>query len=434
MTGRTTPFGAGRCAASLFLALIVAFVGGLAGAPGAAAQSSVRPPANATSNALPLARGQVPARSTVSTNVTGGRVPGGALGSTSQSQIWRAIREGKLANVSSTDPQTPFLIRSDGKKRPTTEQAVEQAARRGADVDRSVFNVGPTNWRLYRNDYLPKYGMWFIVGVTVLLFAFLVVRGPIEISGGRSGRRIRRFSGLERLGHWMLAISFLVLAITGLNITYGRYALLPIMGENAFAEISETGKFLHNYGAFVFMAGLVWVFVQWVLRNLPSLADIKWILLGGGFLFKGVHPPAGKFNFGQKLIFWIVIFGGASLSLSGLSLLFPYQIPLFAKTFALLNAVGFHLPTNLSALQEVQLAQIWHSLVALFMTAVILAHIYIGSVGMEGAFDAVGSGDVDVNWAKEHHSLWYEEVAASGSDPNGSQGTAGPGGVPAPAE
>jgi len=128
-----------------------------------------------------------------------------------------------------------------------------------------------------------------------------------------------------------------------------------------------------------------------------------------------VHPPAKKFNGGQKIIFWATILGGASLSLSGWALLDPFTTTMFADTFALINIFGANLPTDLTLMEEQQLAQVWHTIVSMVMIAIILAHIYIGSIGMEGAFDAMGSGQVDLNWAKEHHSLWVDEVVGEKS-------------------
>ena len=171
---------------------------------------------------------------------------------------------------------------------------------------------------------------------------------------------------------------------------------------------------VEDYDIVVF--GLIMVLVMWVRHNLPSMIDVKWLMQGGGLFSEGVHPPSRKFNAGQKLIFWAVIFLGASVSLSGVSLLFPYEIPVFAKTFAILNAMGAEvfwgapLETDLTPLVEMQYALIWHAMVALAMIVVNIAHIYIGSMGMEGAFDAMGSGHVDENWAREHHSLWVAEV------------------------
>jgi formate dehydrogenase subunit gamma len=163
------------------------------------------------------------------------------------------------------------------------------------------------------------------------------------------------------------------------------------------------------------MVGVVMIFVLWVRHNIPSRVDLKWLALGGGMFKKGVHPPAKKFNAGQKLIFWAVILGGISISLSGLALLFPFELPLFAKTFQVLNIFGLGLPENLTMMQEMQLSQLWHGIVSLVLIAIIIAHIYIGTLGMEGAFEAMGSGQVDVNWAKEHHSLWVEDVRHKGS-------------------
>ena len=179
------------------------------------------------------------------------------------------------------------------------------------------------------------------------------------------------------------------------------------------------------------MLGLAIIFVTWVTNNIPNKHDLIWISKGGGLFSKGVHPPSRKFNAGQKMIFWLVILGGVSISLSGWALMFPFEYAFFAKTFAFLNNFGFNLPTDLTPIQEMQLSQAWHTMVAVFMIAVILAHIYIGSIGMEGAFDAMGSGEVDVNWAKEHHNLWVEEVLAEEAKADGGK----PGEkAPAPAE
>ena len=75
------------------------------------------------------------------------------------------------------------------------------------------------------------------------------------------------------------------------------------------------------------------------------------------------------------------------------------------------------LETALSPQEEMQYAQLWHAIVSFVLMAIVLAHIYIGSVGMEGAYDAMGSGEVDLNWAREHHSLWVEEVEAKEGKP-----------------
>jgi len=189
--------------------------------------------------------------------------------------------------------------------------------------------------------------------------------------------------------------------------------------KSPLVNFPEDTSSQYNFVAFAFMAGLVLVFLMWAAHNLPSFTDLKWLAMGGGVLIKGVHPPAKKFNAGQKLIFWSVILGGLSLSLSGWALMFPFETYFFTGTFETLNAMGIDAaaflglpPPPYEAIMEQQLNQIWHVIMAVVMTCIILAHIYIGSVGMEGAFDAMGSGQVDKNWAQEHHSIWAEEVEA----------------------
>lgn len=264
-------------------------------------------------------------------------------------------------------------------------------------------------WRNFRNGPLLTYGSYAMGGMLALLAVFFLVRGRIKIEHGWAGKTIQRFSSIERTGHWLLATSFIILAITGLNVLYGKTVLLPVIGKDAFAVLSQAAKWAHNYVAFAFMLGLLMTFVMWVANNIPNRHDLVWLARGGGIIGKG-HPPARKFNAGQKILFWLVILTGISISMSGLALLFPFQMPLFAKTFGVLNILGLGLPTTLTPTQEMQYATSWHSIMALAMVVVILGHIYIGTVGMQGAFSAMGSGNVDVNWAKEHHNLWADEV------------------------
>lgn len=319
-----------------------------------------------------------------------GKVPGESLGNASDTDLWRAIRKGERGSVSIPDQQARVLIQSEGD-----------------------------NWRAIRNGPLSVWGWWLLFMTIALLAAFFVLRGRIRIEAGWSERVVERFNGLERFAHWLTAGTFVILGLTGLNLLYGRYILKPLLGPEIFATITLWGKVAHNYLAFAFMLGLVMIFVLWVKDNFPNRHDLVWIARLGGLFSNHSHPPAKKFNAGQKLIFWAVILGGLSLSLSGLMLLFPFEFAIFAGTNAVFNMVGFSLPTELTPMQEMQLAQVWHAVVGLVLIAIMLAHIYIGTVGMEGAFDAMGTGMVDENWAREHHSEWVAELekqAAPGDD------------------
>jgi formate dehydrogenase subunit gamma len=229
-----------------------------------------------------------------------------------------------------------------------------------------------------------------------VIVIFYMVRGPIRIEAGPSGRTIERFNGLERFAHWLTASTFIVLGITGLNITFGRELLLPILGPDAFTAWSEFGKVAHNFLSFPFTLGVALMLVIWIKDNLPSRVDAQWLAQGGGLIGRA-HPPAKKFNAGQKIIFWSVVLGGAAIAVTGYIMMFPFQF----------WATDIH---------GMQLAIQLHGIIALVLIAIILGHIYIGSLGMEGAFAAMGSGRVDLNWAKEHHSLWVEEMMSGGRD------------------
>ena len=251
--------------------------------------------------------------------------------------------------------------------------------------------INPDNklWAAMQGATLHTLSIAAILVTLAVLVLFYLIRGRIRVEGGFSGRKILRFTSVERFAHWLLASTFIVLALTGLNLIIGRTVILPLVGERAFGTMTAWGKIAHNYLAWPFMAALIMVFLLWVIHNVPARIDLEWIKQGGGILKKGVHPPARKFNFGQKIVFWAVVLGGAAMSYTGIMLLFPAE----AGTVA-----------------DWQFYQVIHALVAAGMSALILGHIYIGTLGMEGAFDAMGNGEVDENWAKEHHSLWVDEV------------------------
>jgi formate dehydrogenase subunit gamma len=261
---------------------------------------------------------------------------------------------------------------------------------------------------------MQAYGVAAIGGTIVLLAFFFLLRGRIRIERGWSGWTLTRFGRIARLSHWLLALSFLVLALTGLNAVYGPYVLLPLLGDQMFAEVRIWSGWLHTAAAFAFMVALAIAFMVWIRYSLPGWRDIVWLAKGGGLLVAGVHAPAWKLNFAQKVLFWLVMLGGLSLSLSGLTLMFPGETTLLARTFAIVNGLGAYvalapgLPTQLTPLQETSYALWWHGICALGLSAVVIVHVYFRTLGIEGAFSAMASGRVDANWARQHHSLWAE--------------------------
>jgi formate dehydrogenase subunit gamma len=319
----------------------------------------------------------------------------GTLGGASDPDLWRALRY----NTADITTQT-----------------------RGPAVT-TLMQDGGMWWLKFREGPLLSFGIYLLGGTLALLALFYLIRGRIRIEGEKTGRTITRFKVFERFGHWLLASSFLVLGVTGLISLFGRKVLIPAFGHESFAFLAVGSKWIHNNISWAFMIALVMIFIVWVAHNIPDRTDLRWLAKAGG-LFGGEHPPARKFNAGQKLIFWAVIVLGGSISVSGLSLLFPFEFNMFNHTFSTLNSWGVpgwfgagDLPYPLQPQEEMQYTQLWHAIVSLILTAIIFAHIYLGSVGMEGAFDAMGKGEVEEQWAREHHSIWAEEVLNT-TEPN----------------
>jgi formate dehydrogenase subunit gamma len=250
-------------------------------------------------------------------------------------------------------------------------------------------------WDYFHEVLLHWGGAIVILGMIAVLGLAYLIMGRLRITAGRSGRKIVRFRAFERFSHWLTAVSFVILGLTGLNITFGKILLLPIIGPEAFSSVSEAAKYVHNFTSFSFVAGLVLIIVIFFKDNLPEKVDLDWLRQGGGFI-KNRHAPAGRFNLGEKLVYWLSLMAGIVVSLSGVLLLFPFY------------------GTDIA---DMQLAQGAHAVVAVLFVALILAHIYIGTLGMEGAFEAMGQGDVDLNWAKEHHDLWLEDQLSKSTDP-----------------
>jgi formate dehydrogenase subunit gamma len=282
-------------------------------------------------------------------------------------------------------------------------KALGQVQGRGSIPDTKSYLIehpAGREWRHFHEVTLRWIGAVAILGMLVLLVVFYLARGMVRLESGRSGRTIVRFNAFERFVHWMTATCFVILAISGLNITFGRPLLLPLIGFEAFSEWSQWAKYAHNYLSFPFTIGVVLIFLMWIGGNIPNKVDVDWLKRGGGMIGHD-HPPAYRFNAGQKAIYWIVVIGGTAVAVTGYQLMFPFY---------------------LSGIEGMQLAQVVHSIVAVLFIAAMLAHIYIGTIGMEGAFEAMGTGTVDVNWAREHHNLWLEEqnarTGANGTRPH----------------
>ena len=255
-----------------------------------------------------------------------------------------------------------------------------------------VTNAGEA-WRQVRNQWLIPYGGSLLLIVAGAIAVFFWRKGAIALHGKPTGREIERFTPFERSAHWANAIAFVVLAISGLTMAFGKFVLQPIIGDTLFGWLTYLLKNAHNFAGPLFAVSLVVVFVTFLKDNMPRKGDLNWLLKGGGIL-SGHEVPSHRFNAGEKLVFWGgVFFLGAVVVASG---------------FVLDKIV----PGLIYERGTMQVAHMVHAVATVLMMAMFMGHIYIGTIGMEGAYKAMKTGYVDETWAKEHHELWHADIQA----------------------
>lgn len=305
----------------------------------------------------------------------------GFSGSNPRSNFWREVRQGETGYTAVKGKETGTLIQNGGQ-----------------------------NWRALRNGPVANYGGWMLGIVLVALALFYLMAGRVRLTHGRSGQTVTRWSALERTLHWVTAISFLLLAVTGLSLLFGRALLIPVIGKEAFAAYAALAKDIHNYLGPLFGVSLVLLLLKLLRHNMPDKHDIEWFKQGGGMI-GDKHPSAGRMNAGEKVWFWSLCTFGVALVVTGFLLDFPL--------FGLLR-------------EQLQAAQLIHAITAVLLIALAFGHIYIGTIGTEGALEGMVHGEVDVNWAKQHHDLWYEEVKNQPRDDTVRPGVTEPGASPRP--
>jgi len=297
--------------------------------------------------------------------------PSNALGDVSDTEIWDNFRGGNPRDLLAPAPE--------GQVMTTTGQI----------------------WRKVRENFIRKYLGWLPLIVIGFLAVFYLIRGPMKISAGRSGKTISRFTLSARVAHWFMAGVFIILGLTGLTILLGRPVIAPYLGREANSVLTSAAMQGHNLFGPVFIFALLWLFVKFVRGNFFQWVDLKWMFKLGGFF--GGHVSSRQFNFGEKSWFWMVVLVGIVISITGVIMLFPGLV---------------------EDVRWLQLSTILHAIGAVALIAVLFGHIYVGTIGMEGSLDSMLKGEVDENWAKEHHDLWYEEVTGkSATEPTAKEET-----------
>jgi formate dehydrogenase subunit gamma len=287
--------------------------------------------------------------------------------------VWREVQSG-----------VPNFTTVEGRE---TDVLIQPPAR---FPGQRVISTAGEAWRQFRNGPVTFIGGWLVVLVLAAILGFYFWKGPVKVHEKPTGRLIPRFSMVERAVHWTTAISFCLLGITGLIMFFGKHLLLPLLGYTLFAWLATAAKFFHNFIAPLFIVSVLAMIVLFIKDNFPRLYDLRWFARAWAVMARSEHVPTGRFNAGEKGWFWFGVVGlSIVVSWTGVVLLFPN----FDQTRAVM-----------------QDAWNWHASAALLYIALALGHIYLGTIGLEGSYQAMRSGEVDEAWAKEHHEYWYNKV------------------------
>ncbi|WP_423839539.1 formate dehydrogenase subunit gamma [Vibrio mytili] len=289
---------------------------------------------------------------------------------------WRQVREGQEGYTTSQGAEHGVLISTPGG-----------------------------TWYILKEKWMSPAGAIAIFGsIAIVVMAYIFV-GPLMLSKPRTGRKLLRWTRLDRALHWSMAFTFLTLAFSGLMLVYGKHFLKPYIPTEFWGFIVMLAKQYHNYMGPLFFILLILVLLKWWRKSIPNMTDVRWFMKMGGMMgkHKGTHPSAGFSNGGEKAIYWLLIFFGLIAAASGLILDFP----IFDQTR-----------------RDMELSNLVHGISALILICGFIFHIYIGLFGMEGALEGMVTGEVDETWAKEHHDLWYEEVKSK--EAMGEAGTSTP--------
>lgn len=291
--------------------------------------------------------------------------------------FWRAVRDsGEQAGYSSLPAQEAGVLIQQMTQYPGSLRTTAGEA-----------------WRQVRNDWIVPYGGALILIVAVAIGLFYWRKGAMDVHEPPTGRLIERFTYFERAAHWTNAIAFSVLAISGIVMAFGKFFLLPILGGTVFGWLAYALKNLHNFAGPVFAVSLLVVILTFIKDNLPSRDDLAWLAKGGG-LASGTHVPSHRFNAGEKIVFWAGVLA-LGLVVVGSGLVLDKLVPGWGETRG-----------------QMQVAHMVHATAAVLMMAMFLGHIYMGTIGMKGAYRAMKTGYVDESWAREHHELWYDDIRA----------------------
>jgi formate dehydrogenase subunit gamma len=254
-------------------------------------------------------------------------------------------------------------------------------------------NLGPL-FTLLQNEYFAPIFLGILIGVPAVFLLHYLVIGPKVFPHG--GKKIKVFSMFNRTIHQMAALSFIVIVPTGFVMVFGSF-----FGGGAFVTLC---KDLHGFFTILFAIAVIPMFLMWVKDALFNFDDVKWMMIVGGYLSKEKKPiPAGKFNAGQKMWFWIATLGGIAMIVTGA------MMYLLDFDMSMLTSM-----TGLSQIDLLRLAAILHNVVGFAVVALFITHVYMSLFAIKGAVHSIIDGHMEEEEVKILHSSYYKKLQKEG--------------------
>jgi formate dehydrogenase subunit gamma len=254
-------------------------------------------------------------------------------------------------------------------------------------------NLGPL-FTMLQSEYFPMIFFGILVGVPAAFAMHYLAIGPKVFPHG--GKKIYIFSVFNRFVHQVAALSFIILVPTGFMIVFGDK-----LGGGSLIRLA---KDLHGLATVPFAIVVIPMFLMWLKDAFFNFDDVKWMMIVGGYLSKEKRPiPAGKFNAGQKMWYWIATLGGMIMILSGAAMYFmDFDI-------AWLREI-----TGLSQIDILRASAIIHNVVGFAVVALFITHVYMSVFAIKGAIHSIIDGHMEEEEVKILHSSYYKKLKDQG--------------------
>ncbi|EHZ4885273.1 formate dehydrogenase subunit gamma [Campylobacter lari] len=246
-------------------------------------------------------------------------------------------------------------------------------------------------WTKLQGEYIASAVLIILIVVISAFALHYMVIGPKKFS--HDGKKIYAFSVFERLFHFVAAISWIILVPTGLIMIFGSY-----FGGGFFVRMCKN---LHGIATILFIISIIPMLLCWIKRMLPASYDLRWMMIVGGYLSKEKKPvPAGKFNFGQKSWYYIAVFGGFLMIITGAFMFF-----LDFNSTSLQSIVG------ISHIDILRASAIIHNILGILCAVFFAIHIYMAVFAIKGSIHSMISGYKEEEEVYILHSYWYKELS-----------------------